>query len=172
MLCTRYTQYSTLTVIHSFAEFIRLSSYMPIDTVICGLGRAPDDFHHLLNLPKQPVNRCILLADKTSDTFNKFFLTAGFSAIVSKQNSLHEFIRQITAAICSPPENPLVRRSRTYRPQERDVLCALLRGERPEDIAFKMNISYRTVSRYKQSALTRAGVEKFNHILTCQKKVL
>ncbi|QLO47740.1 hypothetical protein HV216_12090 [Enterobacter cloacae] len=48
---------------------------------------------------------------------------------------------------------------------EREVLRPLLNGDSPDAVAERMGITYSAVSRYKMSALRRAGVRTLNEIV-------
>lgn len=52
------------------------------------------------------------------------------------------------------------------RLSEYEVLLSLLNGEKPDNIAQKMGITYNAVSRYKLLALKRAGAKSINEIIT------
>jgi DNA-binding NarL/FixJ family response regulator len=141
--------------------------------VLCGIGNQPGEFSRLLNLPDYPIGRCILLTDKSSSVLRKTFLTAGFDAVISKQtslNALDSLLYYIMHHSCGGAASK--DSAGVYQPQERDVLSALLNGQKPDAIAQDMGISYRTVSRYKQNGLKRAGLRSLNEILIRQKNYL
>lgn len=106
------------------------------------------------------------MTDKSSSVLRKTFLTAGFDAVISKQTSLNALdglLYHLMHHSCgkAEAENAV----EIYQPHERDVLSALLNGQKPDAIAQEMGISYRTVSRYKQRGLRRAGLRSLNEIL-------
>lgn len=170
LLCGKIPGWHIAGVAKSYYDLLRLVERKPIDMVICGIGNHSDDFSRLLNLSRYPTRGRILLMDKSSAVLSKTFLAAGFDAVVSKQVALNELITIIARILFS--EKDAVAEygdEHCYLPQEREVLSALLKGERPCDIARTMGISYRTVSRYKLSGLRRAGLNSLNEILASKK---
>lgn len=173
LLCERHAGWRMCGTADSFSQLIKLRSQGPIDMVLCGIGNQAEDFSRLLNLPDYLLGRCVLLTDKTSTVLRSTFLTAGFDAVVSKQDPLNKLDSLLYYTMYACRENKrMVHRAVIYQPMEREVLSALLNGKSPHDIALDMGISYRTVSRYKQNGLRRAGLRSLNEILACQKGYL
>lgn len=115
------------------------------------------------------MGRCVLLTDKSSAVLRSAFLSAGFDAVVSKQTSLNALDSLLYYTLYFPQENRSADKALIqYRPLEREVLSALLNGKTPYHIAKELGVSYRTVSRYKQNGLRRAGLHSLNEILACQ----
>ncbi|WP_165877172.1 response regulator transcription factor [Serratia marcescens] len=173
LLCERHTGWRMCGTANSFSQLIKLLAQSRIDMVLCGIGNQPGDFSRLLNLPEYPIGRCILMTDKSSSVLRKTFLTAGFDAVISKQTSLNALdglLYYLMHHSCGKAEAESA--VEIYQPHERDVLSALLNGRKPDAIAQEMGISYRTVSRYKQSGLRRAGLRSLNEILARQKNYL
>ncbi|UUW17351.1 response regulator transcription factor [Serratia ureilytica] len=173
LLCERHADWRMCGTANSFSQLRKLLAQDRIDMVLCGIGNQLSDFSRLLNLPEYPIARCILLTDKSSAVLRKTFLTAGFDAVVSKQTSINALDNLLHYQMHRPCGK--ANTSDTvglYQPQERDVLSALLNGQKPDAIAQEMGISYRTVSRYKQNGLKRAGLRSLNEILARQKNYL
>lgn len=170
LLCERHAGWRMCGTADSFSQLIKLRSQGPIDMVLCGIGNQAEDFSRLLNLPDYLLGRCVLLTDKSSAVLRSTFLTAGFDAVVSKQAPLPALDSLLHYTMYLPREiAPVDNRAVIYQPPEREVLSSLLNGKTPQDVALDMGISYRAVSRYKQSGLRRAGLRSLNEILACQK---
>lgn len=173
LLCERHPEWRMCGAVSSFSQLIKLLVQKKIDMVLCGIGNQPNDFSRLLNLPEYLTGSCILMTNKSSSVLRKTFLTAGFDAVISKQmslNALDSLLYFLMYHSCGKAggENAI----EIYQPYERDVLSALLNGQKPDVIAQDLGISYRTVSRYKQSGLRRAGLRSLNEILASQKNYL
>ncbi|MBH1930372.1 response regulator transcription factor [Serratia rubidaea] len=170
LLCERHAGWRMCGTADSFSQLWQLLARQRVDLVLCGIGKRADDFSRLLNLPDYFAGRCILLTDKSSAVLRAAFLSAGFDAVTSKQVSLTALDSLLYYTMYSSSEEGRAERVATcYRPLEREVLSALLLGKKPHAIARDMGVSYRTVSRYKQNGLKRAGLNSLNEILACQK---
>lgn len=170
LLCERHAGWRMCGTANSFSQLLQLLSRQRVDMVLCGIGKRADEFSRLLNLPTCLAGGCILFTDKSSAVLRAAFLTAGFDAVVSKQTSLTALDSLLYYTMYFARKNvQLNKQAARYRPLEREVLSALLNGKTPHHIAREMGISYRTVSRYKQNGLKRAGLHSLNEILACQK---
>lgn len=174
LLCEHHVGWQIRGTAHTFSQLMKLLLENRIDMVLCGIGNRRDGFSRLLNLPDYVLGRSILLTDKPSEILKKTFLTAGFDAVISKQISLDELADVMTGTMYSKKKHAIFPHlpSRIYLSDEREVLSELLKGRKLYDIANDMGISYRTVSRYKQNALRRAGLRSINEILLRQKNYL
>ncbi|MDK9637839.1 response regulator transcription factor [Enterobacter hormaechei] len=170
LLCNQHPNWRVIAVAKTPQELSALAKSYTIDLLICGMSTQLEGIPQLFNVPRYRVGCTILLTDKPSPILYKTFLTAGFNAVFSKQASLAELTEIFEYSIYFQRKMYVKNRQQLrYLPQEQDVLMALLKGEKPNDIADMMGISYRTVSRYKRSGLKRIGVKSLNEILACLK---
>jgi DNA-binding NarL/FixJ family response regulator len=170
LLCERYPEWEINGIARTSKQLMTKLVQNKTDMVICGIGNQPDDISKMLHIPNYPLSRCVLLINKESSILYNTFKTAGFDAVISKNlpltvltDTLSDIMDDTYSAENRKKRSPL------YLPQERYIIGALLKGERPNDIAATLKMSYRTVSRYKQSGLKRAGLRSLNEILSCQK---
>lgn len=170
LLCNQHPDWRVIAVTKTPKELITQVRSHNIDLLICGMSVRSEEISQLLNVPRYRVGCTILLTDKPSPVLYRTFLTAGFSAVFSKQASLKELTEIFEYGMYFQRKMFVKDRQHLrYLPQEREVLMALLKGKTPYDIADKMGISYRNVSRYKRSGLKRAGVRNLNEIFACLK---
>lgn len=161
---------ATITIMsgaHSSQQMSALIINSQIDMVICGMSGQPEDFLRLLTIPSHLATcKYILLTNKSSSALNNTFRTAGFCAVLNKNMPINALNTRVQKILLGPP--PFRRTEidpKLYLSTERQILGALLKGERPAIIAHRMGISYRAVSRFKQNALRRAGLKSLNEIL-------
>lgn len=168
LLCEKHSEWEINGIARTTSQLIELITDGKSDVLICGLGTQPNDLSEMLNIPNYPFSKVILLIEKNSNTLKNMFTTAGFSSVISKTTPPSELKNVLNEEFRTPKKNTHHKKASYYLPQERYILGALLKGQKPDDIAKTLGISYRTVSRYKQSALRRAGIKNINQILSCQ----
>ncbi|EPB4337633.1 hypothetical protein QNZ44_001621 [Enterobacter kobei] len=103
-----------------------------------------------------------IFRDTYSLEHNKKIIFIEKSAPVNrlKRSLFHLLLSAIPVRRSSRPEG-----HQRARMVEREVLYALMKGEKPGDVARRMGISYNAVSRYKMLALKRAGLKSLNALL-------
>jgi DNA-binding NarL/FixJ family response regulator len=173
LLCECYPEWEITAITRTSKQLIAQLVQSRTDMVICGIGNQSGDISKMLHIPDYPLGRSILLINKESSILYNTFMAAGFDAVFSKNLPLTVFTDTLSDVLDEAYHTEKTKKqSLIYLPQERYILSALLKGERQHDIATTLNMTYRTVSRYKQSALKRAGLTKLNEILSCQKEYL
>jgi len=154
----------------TYKDLLSLVKDKHIDLLLCGAGHLNDDFSHMLYIPIVTTGMSVLMTNRYNPVLSKALLTAGFDMVISKQTEIQELEHLFSCqgmAGSTTLLKPIPKRR--YLPQEREVLSALLRGEKARDIARKTGMSYNTVSRHKLNGLKRAGIKNLNELLLSQK---
>ncbi|BFO08954.1 hypothetical protein GGER_14640 [Serratia rubidaea] len=164
-LCSHYPRWQVHLAPDSAADIKRLLLQYPMDLVIVDTGFSSADMAALLALPRMIMGRSALLTDQDAPVLHDAYRAAGFDMVRGKNSRLAALDSELYALMNSPYRGDDNKDDRHYLPQERDVLCGLLRGKRPLTIAAEMGISYRDVSRYKLSGLRRIGARNMQDII-------
>ncbi|NIF58015.1 response regulator transcription factor [Enterobacter sp. Ap-916] len=165
-LCESELESQVIGTPQTLPHFLELMIESKPDMVICGIDPRANVLPQLLNMPYYPSCRYVLLTDAESVALSRALQTAGFYAVIDKSMPLRKLTGVLRQALVNPSRGNIRRDARFYLPEERYILGALLNGDRLALIARKMGIPYRAVSRYKHTALRRAGLKSINQILS------
>ncbi|WP_058973772.1 helix-turn-helix transcriptional regulator [Type-D symbiont of Plautia stali] len=128
-----------------------------IDVVITESGRYPLEVSEALMIPQSIDCRSIILVDNISQTEKNFYKRAGFHYLLANKTTFQDLQRVIFDYGYRNKKNAIRRIS--YSKKEREILYRLLRGENMKYISSELNISYKMVSHYKNSALYKTGAK-------------
>lgn len=169
ILSKRFPTWKVIGIPRTKKQLEKLCAHTPVDIIICGIDNREHNLADLLNIPDYPIKKSILLTNHSSTILQRTFTATGFSTVLSKSETLNNIAQHIHATL----ENCQVKKNnRLFTHQERYILGSLMRGESAVQIALNLGISTRTLSRHKQNALKRAGVQSLNDILASHKTVL
>lgn len=113
--------------------------------------------------------KTILLTTSYSGGERKVNSKAGSMTVIDKSRPLAVLTKLVQKIVSAPQSNSSLSArefQRHPRKMEREVVCALLDGQSPGEVALRMGISYSAVSRYKMIALRRAGAKSLNEVIT------
>ena len=113
-------------------------------------------------------HKTIVLTNSYSGGLCKVPSAGGTTIMVDKSGSvmaLKSLLQRTANERHSVQPGPCRVRHHRARMAEREVLRPLLNGDSPDAVAERMGITYSAVSRYKMSALRRAGVRTLNEIV-------
>ncbi|WP_227317330.1 helix-turn-helix transcriptional regulator [Cedecea davisae] len=120
------------------------------------------------NTFNQYPGKTILLTTRCSGGQRKVKSKAGSMTVIDKSHPLVVLTKLLQKVVNAPQGNYSLSTGEFHRhprKMEREVVCALLDGQSPGEVALRMGISYSAVSRYKMIALRRAGVKSLNEVI-------
>ncbi len=152
-------------IISGVDEMLSHNSGDKFDLIIKEPGLSSYEISKAFIIPTLVKSSCILLSCGGCQLYNNFYEAAGYLFVYDKTLSRKFFLRMIDHLFtyCFEKNSTLSK----YSKNEIDVIFRLIKGYDITSISRELNISYKMVSHYKNSALDRIGAKSIVDVIRC-----